>query len=51
MSQPNLPDFDTLWDYSNPTQTEVKFREILPQFPEGNERLELLTQIARAQGL
>lgn len=51
MSQPDLPDFDSLWDYSNPAQTETKLREILPQFPEGNERLELLTQIARAQGL
>ena len=51
MSQPNLPDFDTLWDYSNPAETESKFREVLPQFPEGNERLELLTQIARTQGL
>lgn len=51
MSQPNLPDFDSLWDYSNPAETESKFREILPQFPEGNERLELLTQIARTQGL
>lgn len=51
MPQPNLPDFDSLWDYSNPAQTETKFHELLPQFPEGNERLELLTQIARAQGL
>ena len=51
MSQPNLPDFDSLWDYSNPAQTEEEFRKILPQFPDGNERLELLTQIARAQGL
>ena len=51
MSQPNLPDFDSLWDYSNPAQTETKFREVLPQFPDGNERLELLTQIARTQGL
>ncbi|HND49505.1 MAG TPA: hypothetical protein PLL95_13155, partial [Anaerolineales bacterium] len=51
MSQPNLPDFDSLWDYSNPDQTETKFREVLPQFPDGNERLELLTQIARTQGL
>jgi len=51
MSQPNLSDFDSLWDYSNPDQTETKFREVLPQFPDGNERLELLTQIARTQGL
>ena len=51
MSQPDLPDFDSFWDYSNPAQTETKFHEVLPQFPEGNERLELLTQIARTQGL
>ncbi|MBL8061807.1 MAG: tetratricopeptide repeat protein [Anaerolineales bacterium] len=52
MSQPNLPDFDSLWDYSNPAQTETRFLEILPQFPEDDlARLELLTQIARAQGL
>lgn len=51
MQQSNLPDFDSLWDYSNPAQTETKFREVLPQFPDGNERLELLTQIARTLGL
>lgn len=51
MSQQNLPDFDSLWDYSHPDQTEAKFRKVLPQFPDGNERLELLTQIARTQGL
>ena len=46
------PDYDSLWDYSHPEQTETKFLEILPQFPEGDPaRLELLTQIARAQGL
>lgn len=52
MSQPNLPDFDSLWDYSNPAATETKFLEILPSFPEDDPaRLELLTQIARTQGL
>ena len=52
MPSPNLPDFDALWDYSRPEQTETKFREILLQFPEdGPAFLELLTQIARAQGL
>ena len=45
-------DFDSLWDYSNPHQTETRFREILLQVPEENVAyLELLTQIARAQGL
>jgi tetratricopeptide (TPR) repeat protein len=52
MSQTNLPDFDSLWDYSNPAATETKFLELLPQFPEDDPaRLELLTQIARTQGL
>lgn len=45
-------EFDSLWDYSDPHQTEVRFREILIQVPEDNlAYLELLTQIARAQGL
>ena len=48
----NLPDFDALWDYNNPARTEMKFREILLQVPENEPAfLELLTQIARAQGL
>lgn len=52
MQPQNLPDFDSLWDYSHPELTETKFLELLPQFPEDDPaRLELLTQIARAQGL
>src|SRR5215510_10046715 len=52
MLQLDKPDFDSLWDYSNPEKTEEKFRAILLQFPEDDpEFLELLTQIARAQGL
>lgn len=52
MPAPNLPDIDALWDYSRPDQTETKFRQILLQFPEDDPAfLELLTQIARAQGL
>ena len=52
MALPNLPDFDALWDYDHPDQTETKFRKILLQFPEDDPAfLELLTQIARAQGL
>ncbi len=50
MPQQSLPDFDSFWDYSAPDKTETQFREILSGFS-GNERLELLTQIARAQGL
>jgi tetratricopeptide (TPR) repeat protein len=52
MSFPNPPDVDSLWDYSDPAHTERKFREILLQIPEEDPAfLELLTQIARAQGL
>lgn len=48
----DLLEFDSLWDYSDPHQTETRFREILLQVPEDNlAYLELLTQIARAQGL
>ena len=52
MLSPSLPDFDALWDYDHPERTEMKFREILLQVPENEpDFLELLTQIARAQGL
>ena len=52
MSISNLPDFDSLWDYSTPEKTETKFRELLPQFPKNESAyFELLTQIARTQGL
>jgi tetratricopeptide (TPR) repeat protein len=52
MSSQPLPDFDALWDYSQPGETEARFREVLMQIPEGEPAfLELLTQIARAQGL
>src|SRR6266498_3987803 len=51
LSQP-LPDFDSLWDYSQPDQTETRFRRVLLQVPEDEPAfLELLTQIGRAQGL
>ena len=52
MPSQSLPDFDALWDYSHPDQTEAKFREVLLSFPDEEPAfLELLTQIARAQGL
>ena len=52
MSSQNFLNFDALWDYSDPHQTETRFREILLQIPENNPAyLELLTQIARSQGL
>lgn len=46
------PDFDALWDYDHPAETETRFRELLPSAASGDSyHLELLTQIARAQGL
>lgn len=50
----SLPDFDTLWDYSNPQQTEVKFMELVPGAQESGNMsyyAQLLTQIARTRGL
>ena len=52
--QPSLPDFDALWDYNKPAQTEARFRELLPVAEKsGNASYlaQLLTQLARAQGL
>jgi tetratricopeptide (TPR) repeat protein len=41
-----------MWDYSKPDGTEKKFREMLAELPQDDPAaLELLTQIARAQGL
>ncbi len=47
-------DFDALWDYEHPDQTEVAFRQLLPQAEHSYGRsyhLQLLTQIARTQSL
>jgi tetratricopeptide (TPR) repeat protein len=49
-----LPDIDTLWDYSHPDVSEARFRELLPRAERSGDRdyhLQLMTQIARAQGL
>ncbi len=55
MSDTNkLPDFDTLWNYSNPTETRAAFEKLLPQAKESGDssyHLQLLTQIARTYGL
>ncbi len=51
---PGLPTFDDLWDYDHPDQTEARFCDLLPDAQgSGNTGYlaELLTQIARAQGL
>jgi len=47
-------DFDTLWDYEHPERTETVFRQILLKEEPNTDlsyQLQLLTQIARAQGL
>lgn len=42
--------FDSLWDYDHPGESERAFQALLPEI-DGELRLQLLTQIARAQGL
>lgn len=46
-------DLDRLWDYSAPAASESRFQELLasPEARDPEYRLEILTQIARAQGL
>ena len=44
-------DFDLLWGFDKPTETEAKFRSMLEKSPDDAYRQELLTQIARCQGL
>jgi len=51
---PQLPEFDSLWNYDDPAGTEAKFRELLPKAQAAGDSghlAELLTQIARTQGL
>jgi tetratricopeptide (TPR) repeat protein len=54
INQVSLPNFDEWWDYNKPQETEQIFREVLPLAEESTNvayYIELLTQIARAQGL
>ncbi len=49
-----LPDFDSLWDYDKPAETEARFRELIPKTASSGNvayRAELFTQIARTLGL
>lgn len=49
-----LPDFDSLWDYNKPAETESKFRGILIVAEQSGDTIyvaELKTQIARTLGL
>lgn len=49
---PTSAEIDQLWDYNRPDVSEQRFRELLPQAAELLPlEIELLTQIARAQGL
>ena len=45
------PDFDSLWNYSNPAESEQRFRRLLPGPQDPAWRAELLSQLARALGL
>jgi tetratricopeptide (TPR) repeat protein len=54
MTTNTLPDFDALWDYGKPAETEAAFRALLPQAQASGNlsyHVQLLTQIARCQGL
>jgi len=47
-------DFDQLWDYNQPAETEKRFRELLLEAEKSGDKsyhAQLLTQIARTQGL
>lgn len=51
---PNLTNFDELWNFSKPNETEQAFRQLLPMATTSGNidyYLQLLTQIARTQGL
>ena len=49
-----LPDIDSLWDYSNPAETEKRFKVVLPEaisVGDTSYHRILLTQIARTHSL
>jgi tetratricopeptide (TPR) repeat protein len=53
-SPTGLPDFNALWDYERPGETEARFRDLLPAAQASGDRdyyLQLLTQVARTQAL
>ncbi len=54
MTNPQILDFDSLWNYNDPATTERQFRQLLPDAESSGDKsylAQLLTQIARAQGL
>lgn len=49
-----LPDLDKLWNFDDPAVTEIKFRALVVDEKDSTNKdyyLQLMTQIARAQGL
>src|SRR5438128_2095323 len=54
-TRPGEPvEFDKLWDYAKPAETEGQFRALLPSAEASGDTsylAQLLTQIGRAQGL
>ena len=51
---PELPEFNSLWNYGKPEETRLKFQDILTQFENSADAsylAELLTQIARTYSL
>lgn len=44
-------ELDKLWNYNQPSESEKAFRELLAKTKDDNARAEVLTQVARAQGL
>ena len=46
----NANDWIKLWNFQDPAGTRAKFQAILPE-TKGEDRLEVLTQIARTHGL
>jgi tetratricopeptide (TPR) repeat protein len=52
MQEDNMVDFDALWNYNDPAASEAAFHKVLPQAAgDAEQHAQLLTQIARAQGL
>ncbi|TNE43322.1 MAG: tetratricopeptide repeat protein [Deltaproteobacteria bacterium] len=54
MPSTSAPLLHDMWDYNDPAATERRFRDLLPTYPiheSLDQHIQLLTQIARAQGL
>ncbi len=54
MASTNLVEIDSLWNYNDPSSSEIKFKNYIPKAEESADKdylCQLLTQIARSQGL